>query len=161
MGPKEILSPVGHIVFDHDGTLVNTEVYPYRIFEGMRDLIVELKSKKFEIYVWTSRGRSSTLESLKTFNIESFFTQIYCYDDGPPKPDPMGLAHLTSGMPKNKILHIGDSITDLQGAKAYGIEVVLACWNHPDQVEKYSELADYIALNLIELREIIKGKFNV
>lgn len=161
MGPKENIMPTGHLVFDHDGTLVKTDVIPYVLFDGIRELLSELKSKGFELYVWTSRPRKSTKESLKKFEIQHFFTDIFCYDDGLPKPNPMGLAHLTEGFQKDKILHIGDSTTDLEGAKAFGIEVVLACWNNPNQVDNYNDLADYSALNLIELRKIIRGKFYV
>ncbi|MDO9183011.1 MAG: HAD family hydrolase [Bacteriovorax sp.] len=165
MGPKENTTehkiPAGHIIFDHDGTLVNTEHFPAFLFDGIRELLIELKSKGFELYVWTSRPRRSTLESLGKFDIQQFFSDIYCYDDGLPKPNPMGLERLTPGLQKNKILHIGDSYTDLEGAKAYGIEVVLACWNNADQVNKYHDITDYTALNFIELREVIKGKFYV
>lgn len=159
---KEKQAPLGHIIFDHDGTLVKTDVFPYLLFDGIRELLEDLSSRGFILYVWTSRPRKSTQESLKKFEIQHFFKDIFCYDDGLPKPNPMGLRRLTEGLPKNKILHIGDSSTDVEGAKAYGIEVVLACWNGPDQVQKYThDLADFNAADLIELREIIKGKFHV
>lgn len=161
MAPKDISRPLGHIVFDHDGTMVKTDQIPYVLFDGMRELLIELKNLGFELYVWTSRPRVSTKESLKKFEIGHLFSEIFCYDDGLPKPNPMGLIRLTEGIPKDNILHIGDSYTDLEGAKAYGIEVVLACWNEPSQVDKYKDIADYSALNLSELRKIIKGKFNV
>lgn len=161
MGPKDNLTPPGHIIFDHDGTLVKTDVFPYLLFDGIRELLSDLKKSGFELYVWTSRPRSSTQESLKRFEIQQFFTEIYCYDDGLPKPSPMGLIKLTDGIAKDKILHIGDSFGDLEGARAYGIQAVLACWNNPDQVNNYKEFADFTALDLLELRQIIKGKFYV
>jgi phosphoglycolate phosphatase len=161
MSSKNIQQPIGHIIFDHDGTLVKTDVNPYLLFDGIHEILIELKSLGFELYVWTSRPRKSTIESLKKHEIQHFFTELYCYDDGYSKPNPIGLEHLTSGIPKKSILHIGDSLTDLEGARAYGIEVVLACWNSRDQVNKYSNLADFTALNVSELRNIIKGKFNV
>lgn len=151
----------GHIVFDHDGTLVKTEDIPYVLFDGIRELLNDLKHEGFDLYVWTSRPRRSTQDYLKKFDIQTFFKHIYCYDDGLPKPNPMGLECLTHGIPKDKILHIGDSLTDLEGAKAYGIDVVLACWNNPDQVDSYETLATFNALNLLELRNFIKRKFYV
>lgn len=165
MGPKDYQSAIGHIIFDHDGTLVKTDVSPTLLFDGLRELLAELKAQGFELYVWTSRPRKSTQESLKKFEIQSYFTDLFCYDDGLPKPNPMGLIQLTSGLPKNLILHIGDSLSDLEGAKAYGIEVVLACWNNSSQVDNYHSqfngLADYKAQKIADLRDIIKGKFNV
>ena len=155
------LKPTGHIIFDHDGTLVNTDNSPYTLFDGMRELLVDLKVCGYELYIWTARPRRSVIETTKNLEIANFFSNIYCYDDGLPKPNPMGLQFLTEGFLKNEILHIGDSMTDVEGAKTYGIEVVAACWNSPDQVDKYKDIADYTALNLLQCREIIKGKFNV
>ncbi len=154
-------TPAGHIIFDHDGTLVNTDATPFILFKGMHELLQDLKAKGFELYIWTARPRRSTLESIKRLDISQFFTEIYCFDDGIPKPHPMGLMSLTDGFEKEKILHIGDSLTDFEGAKAYGIDVIAACWNSPDQVQKYAELATYTALNLDECRSIIKRKFYV
>ncbi|MBP9680990.1 MAG: HAD-IA family hydrolase [Bacteriovorax sp.] len=161
MSEKVFSRPMGHIVFDHDGTLVNTESSPFYLFQGMRELLIELKSQHFELYVWTARPRRSTLESLKKADILSFFTEIYCSDDGEIKPHPAGLVSLLEGLSKQNILHIGDSLTDIDGARTFGIEVIAACWNDPDQVKKYAPLADYTALNLLECRAHIKRKFHV
>ncbi|MBC7540785.1 MAG: HAD family hydrolase [Bacteriovorax sp.] len=155
------IKPSGHIIFDHDGTLVNTDISPYTLFVGMRELLIDLKAHDFELYIWTSRPRRSVIETIGRLDIAHFFTDIFCFDDGLPKPNPMGLQKLTEGIDKKEILHIGDSYTDIDGAQAYGIEVVAACWNSPDQVDKYEDIADYTALDLNQCREIIKGKFYV
>jgi phosphoglycolate phosphatase len=151
----------GHIIFDHDGTLVNTDQSPYFLFDGMRELLIDLKNHGFELYIWTARPRRSVLETTKKCDILHFFNDTFCYDDGLPKPHPMGLKKLTEGIPKNEILHIGDSLTDIEGAKAFGIEVIAACWNNPLQVNKYINIADFTAVDLLQCRSIIKGKFNV
>ena len=160
MNSKKI-KPSGHIIFDHDGTLVKTDCIHYILFTGMRELLMDLKASGFELYIWTARPRHSVLEITKNLDIAKFFTNIYCYDDGLPKPNPLGLQVLTEGLDKNEIIHIGDSMTDIDGAKTYGIEVIAACWNNPNQVKNYKGIADYTALSLIQCRDIIKGKFNV
>ena len=38
---KNISSP-GIIVFDHDGTLVNTDTPDFRVFPGIKELLVDL-----------------------------------------------------------------------------------------------------------------------
>ncbi len=151
----------GHIIFDHDGTLVDTDHSPYSLFSGMRELLIELKSQDFELYIWTARPRRSVLETAKKLDFAHFFTGLYCYDDGLSKPHPMGLLSLTEGIPKSEILHIGDSLSDIEGAKAFGIEVVHACWNSPNQVNKYIHIANFSAINLEQCKSIIKGKFHV
>jgi phosphoglycolate phosphatase len=160
---ETVMGPLGHIIFDHDGTLVNTEGVSFSLFEGMRELLSDLKTEGFELYVWTSRPRISALESLKHFEIIHFFTDFYCYGDGPSKPHPMGLNQLVGGVPKNKILHIGDSYSDIEGAQIFEIDVVLACWAQSNQVMilKENHLTELSAMNLSELRDIIKRKFYV
>ena len=157
----ENLNSPGHIVFDHDGTLVNTDISPFILYEGIRELLDDLKSKGFILHIWTARPRRSVLKSTDDLGILIYFTDIFCSDDGPSKPNPFGLAKLTSGIGKNEILHIGDSLSDIEGAKAYGIEVVAACWNNPNQVNNYKEIANYTAIDLNQCRQIIKGKFYV
>ena len=161
MKDLKLLTPKGHIVFDHDGTLVNTDRSPYLLFAGMKELLIELKAAQFELYIWTARPRRSVIETIEKLGIRQFFSDIYCYDDGTPKPHPMGLLKLTEGINKNNILHIGYSLTDIEGAHSFGIEVIAACWNSPDQVNKYQVIADYTALDLNQCRSIIKGKFYV
>jgi phosphoglycolate phosphatase len=144
--------------------LVNTDVSPFFLFIGMREFLQKLKEENFKLYVWTARPRSSTILSLKKLDLTHFFTDLYCFDDGAPKPSPEGLAKLTepiSPLDKKRILHIGDSFTDFEGAHSFGIEVIAACWNNPDQVIKYAEYADYTATNLQECHAIIKRKFHV
>jgi len=151
----------GHIIFDHDGTLVDTENRSFLLFLGVANLLRFLVNEDFKLSIWTARPRRSTLEIINHLEIASYFSQIYCSDDGPPKPDPAGLAQLTKGFSKEQCLHIGDSPGDFQGAHDFGIQVVAACWNNVFTVEKYSKLADYTALNLEDCKKIIKGKFNV
>ena len=81
MNSSENIINRGHIVFDHDGTLVNTDISPYSLFPGMKDLLVDLKAFGFELYIWTARPRRSVLESTKKLDIIHFFSELYCYDD--------------------------------------------------------------------------------
>ena len=161
MSAKNLDLIPGHIIFDHDGTLVKTDTSQYTLFAGMRDLLLELKSQNYELYIWTARPRQSTLDIIKKMDIAQFFTELFCYDDGIPKPHAMGLIKLTAGIDKKSILHIGDSPSDIEGAKAYGIEVIAACWNRPNQVNNGLAGANYTANSIEECRQIIKGKFYV
>lgn len=161
MNKHVIPKNVGHIVFDHDGTLVNTNQHPYHLFDGIKDLLIDLKQQGFTLYVWTARPRKSVLEIVKNLDINQYFQEFYCYDDGLPKPHPRGLAQMCEGFDKKQILHIGDSLSDIEGAQAFGIEVVAACWNNPKLLDKFQPLANYTASSVDEFRHIIRGKFHV
>ena len=81
MSAKNLDLIPGHIIFDHDGTLVKTDTSQYTLFAGMRDLLLELKSQNYELYIWTARPRQSTLDIIKKMDIAQFFTELFCYDD--------------------------------------------------------------------------------
>ena len=149
----------GHIIFDHDGTLVNVGSGNYQLFPGILELLQELKAENFALYIWTARPRSSTQAIINQLNIAKYFLEISCVDDCLGKPHPQGLEQLTAGVDKKRILHIGDSTTDIEGATAYGIDVIAACWNNPKQAEYFKKLTPLIASEVKEVKKIIRGKY--
>jgi phosphoglycolate phosphatase len=157
---KKFSTP-GMIIWDHDGTLVNTDTPDFKLFPGIKELLVDLTSAGFEMSVWTARGHHSTVESLKNLQIASFFREIYGHDDGLPKPHPSGLGTISEGIAKRSLLHIGDSLGDVEGAQSFGIEVIAACWNSTNQVEIFKRKKAFLAMTPDECREIIAKKFNV
>lgn len=149
------------IIFDHDGTLVNTDSPDFKLFKGIKELLVDLSSAGFTLSVWTARGHQSTKESLKHLEIDSYFREIYGHDDGRTKPHPMGLEKVSAGIEKKNVLHIGDSVGDLEGARGFGIDVIAACWNSTNQVEIFKLKTPFIALTPDDCRKIIADKFNL
>ena len=149
------------IIFDHDGTLVNTDLPDFKLFTGIKELLVDLSNAGFVLSVWTARSHRSTVESLKHLEIAPYFSEIYGHDDGLPKPHPMGLRKITEGFEKNNLLHIGDSLGDLEGASAFGIDVIAACWNSTNQVEIFKRKTPFLAMTPDDCRNIVAHKFNV
>jgi len=82
-----------HVIFDCDGTLIDTSNRQYQLFEGIKELIQEL-SPHCLLYVWTARGRSSTLRILQELGVSSYFDGVSCWDDSLPKPHIEGLQNL-------------------------------------------------------------------
>lgn len=151
----------GLIVWDHDGTLVNTELRSFALFPGIAELLLDLKNIGFELSIWTARPRNSTIESIKRLEIAEFFGEIYCYDDGPSKPNPSGLQKVSDGWAKNKIIHIGDSMSDLEGARAFGVDVIGACWYSSRNLSEFKKLSPLTAMKVDDCRAIIASKFKV
>lgn len=149
------------IIFDHDGTLVDTDTPDFKVFVGIKELLVDLTKHGFHLAVWTARSHRSTVESLKRLEIASYFGEIYGHDDGVAKPHPEGLRTITDGFDKNHLLHIGDSHGDIEGARAFGISVIAACWNNSEQVENFRTKTPFVALKVDDCRAIIAKKFNV
>jgi phosphoglycolate phosphatase-like HAD superfamily hydrolase len=155
------ISSLKMVIFDHDGTLINTDTPDFKVFPGIKELLVDLKAAGIEMSVWTARSHNSTVESLKNAEIASFFGEIYGHDDGMPKPHPMGLSQITNGFSTDSIIHIGDSIGDLDGANTFGIAVIAACWNSVNQVDLFRQRTPFVAMTPKECREIIAHKFNM
>lgn len=149
----------GHIIFDHDGTLVETKGGKFVLFPGMRELLSKLKNENYKLYVWTARGRQSTLTSLRDNQVLELFESFSCADDGIPKPHPLGLMKMLEGINKKSIIHIGDSRGDIEGAKQFGIDVVFAAWNEPEIGEAFKNMTSMVAFDLKQLEEYINLKF--
>ncbi len=144
-----------YVVFDHDGTLVNTRETP-QLFEGARELLTELISLNAKIYLWTARDRNSTVRILKELDALSFFEDISTSTDCDCKPSTAGLSSMLDGVEKKDIIVIGDSLSDIVGAKNYEAWAMGACWDHSsksfaDELTKYG--ADAIASSVDECRE--------
>jgi phosphoglycolate phosphatase len=154
-------SPPKMIIFDHDGTLVNTNVPDFKLFPEIKELLVDLTQAGFVLSIWTARGHRSTVESLESLHVASYFTEIYGHDDGLPKPHPSGLGKISAGFELSDLLHIGDSLGDLDGAQSFGIEVIAACWNSSNQVEIFKQKTPFIAMTPNDCRKIIASKFNI
>ncbi len=149
----------GHIIFDHDGTLVDTKAGKFILFPGMRELLNKLNSENYKLYVWTARDRHSTLNSLRDNQVLELFTNFSCADDGISKPHPMGLMKMLEGVSKKNIIHIGDSRGDVEGAEQFGIDVVFAAWNDHELGNAYKNITSMVAFDLLQLEEFINLKF--
>lgn len=158
---QAIKSFSGLIVWDHDGTLVNTDVRDFALFPGINELLFDLKNIGFDLAIWTSRPRASTLASIKRLEIAPFFGEIFCYDDGPSKPSPFGLQRVSDGRDKGEVLHIGDSLGDIEGAHAFGVDVIAACWYSSRNLDQYKKMTPLVAMKVNDCRSLIAKKFNV
>lgn len=119
-----------HVIFDCDGTLIDTSTPKYKLFPGIKELL-EAHTQDCLFYVWTARGRASTLRILEEVGIHSFFTGFSTPDDTFTKPHVAGLLDLVGKAAKDSICVIGDSSNDMLGAKNFGVTAIGAIWS-PD-----------------------------
>ncbi len=101
----------------------------YSLFPGIESLLHRLKENNFSLYVWTARDRLSTTKSLEYWNVLNFFSGMHCYDDGGTKPDPRGISKFLSDFDMQKVVMIGDSFSDLEGASNLGCHFLGAAWD--------------------------------
>ncbi len=134
-----------HIIFDCDGTLVDTSEFRYRLYPGIKELLTDLSQDSI-LYVWTARDRASTLRILKELAVLSVFEQICTVDDALPKPHIEGLKQLVGDVDRNQVCMIGDTSNDILGARNFGIKSIGVIWNPQARADYLKETgADFLA----------------
>lgn len=97
------------------------------LFNGVQQMLEELKQKGIKLAIATNAYRKSTLEALKHLKIESYFDDIACFDDvkeGKPSPDMLLLLLKRSNETKTSAVFVGDSDRDKLAAVSAGIEYI-------------------------------------
>lgn len=97
-------------------------------FEGTRDLLEMLKSKKKMISMCTNRQYGSLDMILKKYNLRKYFTNVIsCKDEGHEKPDPFCLDKLIGKYDEDRgnYVYFGDSKIDYEFAEAAGIDFII------------------------------------
>ena len=101
------------------------------VFEGMTELLAELKRRGFKTGLVTSRLGHTTWEGLRKYQLDAYFDVVVsCDDTDKHKPDPtpvfMTLERLGS-RPQNSLM-LGDTMFDILCAKNAGVRSVLVGW---------------------------------
>lgn len=144
-----------HIVFDCDGTLLDTSGNKYKLFPGIKELLKQLVSEH-QLYVWTGRGSISTRRFLEEEGIFHLFEGVSTADDAPAKPFIGGLVSLLGNTAKNSICVIGDSSADMLGAKSFGVLAIGAVWNSNSSGQVLKDFgADFIVSHPFECSKLI------
>ncbi len=145
------------VVFDCDGTLLNTNLVRPVFFPGIKELLLDL-AVDCQLYVWTARGRASTLRILEENGVRHLFEGISTPDDAPGKPHIRGLVDLLGETPKKSICVIGDSSMDMTGARNFGVTAIGAIWNVNASASYLREAgADFIVSDPLECSTLIRS----
>lgn len=127
-----------HIIFDCDGTLLNTQ-NKGQPFEGIPELLHRLMAADYQLYVWTGRDRTSTQRLLQEHNLMRFFQDLRTASEMTPKPHPQGLQDMLKGIDPSVCAVVGDSWSDMKGARLFGAYALGAVWNPQTSPEALTE----------------------
>lgn len=127
--------------------------------EKLKPTLEELKNCGLILGVVTSDAPLVAEECLKKLGIREFFSFVIS-DDGemPAKPNPKSIDFLCEkfALPKDKLLMVGDTLTDIAYAKAGGITVFgLAKTKENAEILK-SNGADSVMSDMHEILELLK-----
>ncbi len=115
-------------------------------FPGVRAMLEALVRRGCRLGVVTSKRRSPTAGALDAFGLAPFITTAVTAEDTPPKPapDPIREALRRLGAREAQALMVGDSLLDLQAARAAGVHSAAALWGAEDPDALLAWGADYV-----------------
>jgi phosphoglycolate phosphatase len=128
-------------------------------FHGVPEGLVALRAAGYRLGCITNKAEKFTLPLLKDTGLAGFFELILSGDLLPKKkPDPMPLLHACEkfGIQPSEMLLIGDSLNDVQAARAAGCHVFVVPYgyNRGRPVEELD--VDAVVPTLIEAVKLIK-----
>ena len=102
------------------------------IFPGMKELILELKSRGYKVGIATSRLKASTLLGLGKFELEDAIDALVTVEDTEkhkPDPEPALICLEKLGSDASTSIMLGDSAYDMGCGKNAGMTTVLVGWS--------------------------------
>jgi HAD superfamily hydrolase (TIGR01509 family) len=166
-------------IFDLDQTLVDSsavealrkarqwrEIYPriptLKTYDGVLQIITRLRSAGIATAIVTSSPYSYCSKVLHGCGLE--FDTCICYHDTKrkkPDPEPMRLALERLGVLPERAVAIGDSVADIQSAKAAGIYAIAAAWASTDPDGLAAQNPAVIIRSIAELDDFLVRYFDI
>lgn len=128
------------------------------LFDGVKELLVDLKDQGYKVGVVTSRLRETTMIGLKDKGIDNLFDLVVTAEDTKkhkPNPDPILKAVELIGAEKEKCIYIGDTNFDLLSAKNADVKSVLVGWAVAYHSQENKVAPDYEIKKAEELLQIL------
>jgi phosphoglycolate phosphatase len=147
-------------VVDNYNKIYDSDKYNYsKMYDGMFELLIELKSLKKKLFMATNKPHFSTQRLIKKFNL-TMFDGIYAFDMYQDrlisKKEMVSQIIEKYNLEKSKIIMIGDAIGDINAAKANNIESIGALWGYVDNKQSKIDNANYLAKTVQDLSQSLE-----
>lgn len=103
--------------------------FSYNLFDGVIESLNYLKEKKYNLHLWTARDQKSAMNILERHALSGFFRTASFANEFNSKPNHNSLNFKLRNRPRNSVLVIGDSASDIIGAKNIGAISAGALWD--------------------------------
>jgi len=111
-----------------DFEIQNENIEKMNIFDGVKEVLDYLSSKRKNLYICTNRKKTLLLKVLEKNGIQKYFKDVIsCADEGYKKPNPHCLITLIEKIkvPKEKVIYLGDAEVDAIFANNAGVENII------------------------------------
>jgi len=135
---------------------LHTEIPNIQLFPGIKEVLLELKRRGFQLGIITSNSRENVWESLEKNGLQGTFTFIYSGSTfGKHKVINkwLKLEHINP----EEVVYVGDEIRDIYAAKKTGIKVIAVGWGFNSQEALAAQNPDFLIERPQELIEIINS----
>ena len=129
-------------------------MYEVKPYEGIRELLAELKSRGVAIAVLSNKPHVETINVIETLFGKDYFDVIQGQKEGVAiKPSPEGAFQVLEqlGLMAEDILYLGDTATDMKTGKGAGAFTIGALWGFRERKELEENHADAIIATPMEL----------
>ena len=113
--------------------------FSYELFDGALEILNDLRAHGLTLHLWTARDEDSTRKILEAHKITDYFMTLSFATAVDSKPHANSLQFDWRGVPKDQVIVIGDSPTDILGARNISAIRGAALW---DQYSKRSSLIE-------------------
>lgn len=129
------------------------------LFPGVRDTLTWLTSQTCPLACITNKAEQFTLPLLKALGIHNEFRLIISGDTLPvKKPDPLPLLHAAQffQVAPQDALMIGDSINDVQAARAAGFHIICVSYGYNHGQDIRTAAPDAVIDSFLEIPQVVQ-----
>jgi 3-amino-5-hydroxybenzoic acid synthesis related protein len=129
-----------------------------RLFPGVRETLEDLAARGCRMAIVTSKGRGRARQTLQALDLARFFAAVVdAQDIQAPKPSPdailVALGRLESR--PEEALMVGDSLLDIEAARAAGVRSAAAMWGTPEADALRAARPDYELESPVEVAGLV------
>jgi HAD superfamily hydrolase (TIGR01509 family) len=135
---------------------LQSEVPNIQLFPGIKEVLLELKQRGFQLGIITSNSRENVLAALEKNGLQDTFTFIYSGSTfGKHKVINKWLT--IENIHTEKVVYVGDEIRDIDAAKKTGIKVIAVGWGFNSPQALAAQNPNFLIERPQELIEIMNS----
>ncbi len=137
------LNKIPEIIQEMQSTFMEYQAH-LQPFPGVRECVLVLAEKGFDLYILSTNTRDLMANFLKTNNM-AVFKEIISSPDLFGKHDAILKLLQKQGLSREEVLYVGDELRDIEACKSAGIKVLAVSWGHDPLTLLESGSPDFIA----------------
>jgi len=129
------------------------------LYPGVLELLRELRRRGVRLGVLSNKLDDLTHGTLEDLRVHDLFEAILGQRPGSPvKPDPAGVEWLLArlGVPRDTVLYVGDTGTDMRTARAAGLVAVGVLWGFRGAEELRRSGAQHLVARAAEILDLFE-----